>query len=72
MEVKSVKYSMLVDVSDVKDESFGNGFGSFDVNDSFLYQNDAEVVGGAGGRGRDCFRVTVKRRLCIGRCNFLG
>ena len=51
MEVKSVKYSMLVDVSDVKDESFGNGFGSFDVNDSFLDENDAKVVGGTGGRG---------------------
>ena len=46
-----MKYSMLVDVSDVKDESLGNGFGSFDVNDPFLDENDAKVVGGTGGRG---------------------
>lgn len=46
-----MKYGMFVDVSDVKNKSFGNGFGSFDVNDSFLDENDAKVVGGTGGRG---------------------
>ena len=33
MEVKAVKNCMFVDVSDVKNESLRDGFGTLDVND---------------------------------------
>ena len=58
LQVEAVKNSLLVDISDVKNEPFCDGFGTFDIDDTFLYQDDAEVVGASDG-GVECRRVAA-------------
>ena len=44
LKVKAVKNCMFVDVSDVKNESLRDGFGTLDVNDPLFDEDYAEVV----------------------------